>query len=214
MADSIKVILVDDHKIIRDGIKALLADITGIEFVAEADNGADAVAKVDIYDFDVVVMDINMPEMNGIEATKAIIDKLPNAKVLALSMHNDSAYITKMLQAGATGYILKGSGKEELVQAIENVANGKSYFSGEVSDKMMEQFMKNKSAPQVKDDLLSRRELEILRFISDGLTNAVIAEKLFISERTVDSHRRNILQKLNVKNSAEMVKFAYTNGLI
>jgi two-component system nitrate/nitrite response regulator NarL len=209
----IKVLLVDDHKIIRDGIKALLADIKNIEFVAEAQNGEEAIAKAEIYEFDIILMDITMPGINGIEATRRIISLKPDAKVLALSMHNDSAYISAMVEAGASGYLLKGSGKEELISAIENVANGNKNFTGEVAEKMVSYYINKKANPNLNPSL-SKREIQILQNIANGLTNIEIANKLFISERTVDAHRRNLLQKLHVKNSAEMIKFACANNII
>jgi DNA-binding NarL/FixJ family response regulator len=163
-------------------------------------------------------MDIKMPEMNGIEATEEIIKLHPNTKVLAISMFDEQRYIVKMLQAGALGYVLKNTGKNEMVNAINSIMAGESYFSQEVSNIMMSQFMTrgglNQTLEPKNDITLTKRETEIIRMISEELTNSEIADRLGISSRTVDTHRRNLLQKLDVKNTAGLVKYAMVNHLL
>lgn len=138
----LRVMLVDDHQIIREGIKALLADVPGIDFVTEADNGEDALAKYEIYDVDLVIMDVQMPELDGVEATKQLMKDFPDAKVLGFTMHTEEATIGDMIKAGALGYVLKNSGKEELLQAMEKVSKGEYYFSSDVSEKLLNELVK------------------------------------------------------------------------
>lgn len=138
----LRVMLVDDHQIIREGIKALLADVPGIDFVTEADNGEDALAKYEIYDVDLVIMDVQMPELDGIAATKQLIKQFPDAKVLGFTMHTEENTIADMIKAGALGYVLKNSGKEELLIAIEKVSKGEFYFSSDVSDTLLKDLVK------------------------------------------------------------------------
>lgn len=216
--NKIKILIVDDHPMIRHGIKSLLSDEPMLNVAAEANNGKEAVELVGKENFDLIIMDIKMPEMTGIEATEAILAKHDNVKVLAMSMYDEQRYIVKMLQAGALGYILKNTGKQELLNAIHTVMDGESYFSQEVSSIMMSQFMSRKSssfADLAKPDItLTKRETEIIRLISEELTNAEIADKLGISPRTVDTHRRNLLQKLDVKNTAGLVKYAIQHNIL
>lgn len=215
----IKVLLVDDHKIIRDGIKAMLSDAENIEIVGECEDGSLVVPFLDKNEVDIIFMDVSMPKQNGIETTKQVIEKYPKAKVIALTMHNQESYITKMLKVGAVGYVLKNTGCDDLLSAIKSVNEGQSYFSSDVSEIMMSKFMKKPTDNYVNPDMISTedlttREKEIIKLISDELTNNEIAEKLFISPRTVDTHRRNLLQKLGVKNTAGLVKFAMNNNLL
>lgn len=218
MGKKIKALLVDDHKIIRDGIKSMLKIDKEIEVVAEAENGALAINYLEEHhkEIDIVLMDINMPELNGIDAVEIIAKRFPDMKVLALTMHAEEAYIINMIKAGALGYILKESGREELVSAVKAVASGKKYYSNDVSVTMINSMMHGsttKSNGKHSSELTSR-EMEVLSFIVDGHTNVEIADKLFISNRTVDTHRRNLLQKLNLRNTAELVRHAIKNGLV
>ena len=221
----IKILLVDDHKIIRDGIKALIQSEANIEIVGECGDGIEVSVFLENNDVDVVLMDINMPEMNGIEATSVVSEKFPNVGVLALTMHDEEGYISKVLKAGALGYVLKHVGRTELLKAIKKVANKENYFSDDVAAIMMSKYMKQggtsnnpplkkKSTSLISIDELTKREVEILSLISEEMTNNEIGEKLFISPRTVDTHRRNLLQKLGVKNTAGLVKFAVQNNLV
>jgi DNA-binding NarL/FixJ family response regulator len=216
----IKVLIVDDHKIVRDGIKALLQNIKNIQWVGDCKDGSEVVGFLNKKIADVILMDIMMETINGIEASKIVLEKFPNIRILALSMNNEYDYIQEMLKVGAAGYILKNSSSEELITAIETVATGKPYFSPEVTDIVMNKYMnqgkktKSTSKNQSLADQLTKRELEVLELIAQELTNIEISEKLFISRRTVDTHRRNLLQKIGVKNSIGLIRFAYSNGLI
>ncbi len=218
MSEQIKILLVDDHPMIRHGIKALLEDVPEFEIIGEGNDGTDALEMYHPDKVDLVIMDIKMPNMDGIEATTHIIEKYKDARVLALSMYDEQRFIVKMLQAGAMGYVLKNTGKKELEKAIRTILGGESYFSQEVSSIMMSQFMGNTSVKKydpVKSNVaLTKREAEIIRMIAEEFTNTQIAEKLGISPRTVDTHRRNLLQKLDVKNTAGLVKFAIQNDLL
>lgn len=216
----IKILLVDDHKIIRDGMKALLFGNSDIEIVGECNDGDEVLPFLEKNEVDVIIMDINMPVLNGIDATTKIIEKYPEMKILALSMHNEEGYISKILKAGAMGYVLKNTGKKELIEAISKVYENGNYFSDEVATIMMSKYMKNNNSRQkqprslARVENLTKREVEILSLIAEEMTNVEIGDKLFISPRTVDTHRRNLLQKLGVKNTAGLVKFAMQNGLL
>ncbi len=211
--ETIKILLADDHLMIRDGIKLMLKKSLGMEIVAEASNGAEVISYLEKYasKIDIVLMDINMPEMNGIEATQIITDKFKPVKVLVLTMHAEGTYITNMLKAGALGYVLKESGTDELITAIKTVANGQKYYTNEVSVTLINSLM---SDDKPKDSQLSERELEVLAHIATGETNKKIGDKLCISGRTVETHRRNILEKLAVKNTAEMIRYAIENRIV
>jgi DNA-binding NarL/FixJ family response regulator len=183
------------------------------EIVAEASNGGEVIAYLteNPNTIDVVLMDINMPVMTGIEATQIITDRFSNIKVLALTMHAEETYITNMLKAGALGYILKESGTSELVSAIKSVASGQKYYSNEVSVTMINSLMSNDK--KISSDL-SDREIEVLGHIASGSTNKEVGEILCISGRTVETHRRNILSKLDARNTAEMIRYAIENNLV
>lgn len=214
-APTINICIIDDHSLIRDGIKSSLENFSGLTVVAEATNGKQALDALAGKSIDIVLMDISMDVMNGIEATKKIRKIFPEIKILALTMHDDDSHILHMLKAGAMGYVLKSEPSENLVKAIEAVLMGKTYFSKKVSDIMMNRFMSIKTKKSTFGfDQLTKREIEILLLISNGLTNPQIADKLFISHRTVDSHRRNLIQKLNVKNTAGLVMAAVKNGVV
>lgn len=213
--EKIRTLLVDDHKIIRDGIKSILNSSKEINVVAEAENGVEAINYLEKYSdsVDVVLIDINMPELNGIDATQIITKLYKHINVLALTMHLEGTYIINMIKAGALGYILKESGSKKLTEAIKAVANGKKYYSDEVSVSVINSIVDDNN--KTNDPFnLSEREIEILNNVVIGDTNVEIAKKLAISNRTVDTHRRNIMKKLNVKNTAEMVRFAMKEGLI
>jgi DNA-binding NarL/FixJ family response regulator len=212
----IRVLIVDDHQIIRDGVKALLNKAEGIKIVKEASNGVEAlnILKADSSTLDVVLMDIGMPEMDGIAATKKITDEFPEIKVLALSMHDDESHIINMLQNGASGYVLKTIGKQELISAIKRVATGQSYFTNEASAVLLGYLSRKEHSNRgAASNKLTKREIEIISLIANEYTNNQIAEKLYISPRTVDTHRRNLLQKLNAKNTAGLVKYAINHHL-
>jgi len=209
------ILLTDDHKIIRDGIRSMLEDTIGFDIIGEAENGKQAVNICRQETVDLVIMDITMPEMDGIEATRIIREEHPDTKVLALTMMKDDERIRQMIQAGSSGYILKNSGKEELIEAIEAILQEKHYFSDETTHSIMMDLVKNKGQRTHTNshEDLTDRETEVLRHICDELTNQEIADKLFISVRTVDAHRRNLLQKTGAKNTAGLVRYAIKNNL-
>ena len=212
---NIKILLADDHKIVRDGIKLMLESQAGIDVVAEAENGMEVLKKLGHETVDLIVMDINMPEMDGITATKAIKEKYPDLKVLALTMSNDDLHIRQMIQAGASGYIMKSAGRNELKEAILTIMDGKHYFSDEATQSIMMDLVKGKGKSSSPDPIhITDRELEILELIVQEHTNQEIAEKLYISNRTVDAHRRNLLQKTGARNTAGLVKYAFQHNLV
>ncbi len=205
----IRILLVDDHALIRAGIRNSLLNQEHIEVVAEAMNGTEALVHLSTTAVDLVIMDLSMPEMSGAEATRIITERYPDVNVLVLSMHNEEARIREVLKVGALGYILKSTSMTELLEAVETVAKGEPYFTREVSAKIMNQLVRGKENEHA--DTMSRltnRELQILKLISEEFTNHEIADKLFISPRTVDTHRRNLIQKLHAKNTAGLVRYA------
>jgi DNA-binding NarL/FixJ family response regulator len=215
----IKVFLVDDHKLIRDGIKAHFDEDERFEVVGEAPNGADALARLTQIAADVVLMDINMDVMDGIECTTRISELYPDIKVLALTMLAENQHIKEMLKAGAVGYLLKNSTEQEIKQGIISVNNGLPYYSPEVMQTVMNSLAspisnkkkKSKFEPTIP---LTDREKEVLVLVIKEFTNQEIADKLYISKRTVDAHKRNLLEKTGAKNVAGLVIFALNNGII
>lgn len=208
----INVLLVDDHKLIRDGLKSIIKTTKDINVVNEFSNGTDAIKYLEkeATNIDIILMDITMPELDGIDTTEIIKKLHPKINIIALTMHAEEAYIIKMIKAGALGYVLKDSSKEILIEAIETVAKNEKYYSQEISMKLITLFI-NENQPNDPD--LSNRELEVIKYISKGLTNREIAKHIDLSDRTVETHRRNIMRKLNVKNTAELIGYAYKNGL-
>jgi len=212
---NVKILLADDHKIVRDGIKLMLEPQAGIDVVDEAQNGKEVLNKLKDHVVDIVVMDINMPEMDGITATRKVKENYPDVKVLALTMSNDDLHIRQMIQAGASGYIMKSAGRKELREAIDSIMDGKHYFSDEATESIMMDLVKGKGKSTDPDPIhITDRELEILELIVQEHTNQEIAEKLYISSRTVDAHRRNLLQKTGARNTAGLVKYAFQHNLI
>ncbi len=213
----IRIIIADDHPIVRDGLRSALETIEDLQVTGVAANGHEALELINNNPPDVLLTDISMPEMNGIELTREVSKKFPQVKIIILSMHENDAYINNALQAGAHGYLLKDSEKGELARAIQKVVAGEKYFSKSVSQ-ILVNGLYNKSTEKAGDDHdkggLSKREVEILQMIAQGLSNKEIAGSLFLSIRTVDAHRYNIMQKLNVKNTAEMIKTAVKLKLI
>ncbi|QDH79287.1 response regulator transcription factor [Echinicola soli] len=209
----INVLIADDHRMFIDGLKAMLCDIPGIKVVGEALNGKEALDYCVDQPVDIVIMDINMPVMDGVEATKQLLKCHKALKVLGLSMHNDRHFISDMLKTGAQGYILKNTGKNDLVEAIQTLHSGGTYLGEEVSKTLLTSFMKHPGKTQFYEKL-SEREMEVLGCIANGLTTQEIGDKLFISKNTVETHRKNLLYKLQAKNTAELVNNAYKRRLI
>ena len=215
---AIRVVIADDHKIIRVGLRGLLEREKDIEVTGEASSADEVLNILAIHPTDVVLMDIDLGDSNGIATTLKIKEIYPLIHVLGLTMHEEPDYIIKMLEAGASGYLLKNAGREELLAAIHAVAKGDSYFSQKVSATLLQAITRQKENPEKKkpaiETPLSDREIEVLRLITQEYSNGEIAEKLFISIRTVDTHRRNLLEKLQVKNTVGLVKYAIEKGII
>lgn len=209
----IKILIADDHQMFIDGLKSMLEETEGIEVIGEAMNGQEVIDISNRIAVDIVIMDISMPDMDGIEATKELFKKHPHIKVLGLSMFNDRNFISDLLKAGAHGYILKNTGKEELVKAIHTLESGENYLGEEVEKTLLSSFMKKTSQMQVVEKL-SEREQEVLECIATGLTTNEIAIQLFISKNTVETHRKNLLYKLKARNTAELVNNAYKQRII
>jgi len=210
---TIKVLIADDHQLFIDGIDSLLKEADGIEVVAKALNGDEVLEKLSSIEVDVALMDISMPGKDGIETTEFITQTYPNVKVIALSMHNQVPFIVKMLKAGAKGYMLKHINKADLIDSIELVHGGGIYYSPEVAVHLVTKLFKEGVSGVFPTDELSPREIEIVKLIVKGEANKNIADQLFISEATVKTHRQRILHKLNLKNTSELIKYAYQKNI-
>lgn len=212
----ISVLIVDDHAILRDGLKIAINTDENLEVAGEASEGMEAIKLIEKLDPAVVVMDINMPGMNGIETVKEIRKKNKKIKILMLTMHEDEDYIFDAISSGVDGYIFKMSDMELFIDAVKTIATGNNYYAPKVSETLIDNY-KNKQRLKLKKGEqapLTKREKEILKMIADGETTNNIAEKLFISFFTVSKHRKNIMKKLKVKNTAELVKYAFENKLV
>jgi DNA-binding NarL/FixJ family response regulator len=217
MQGKIKIILVDDHKMFREGLRFLLSKIKTTEVIAEAEDGVQLLKLLQEMTPDLVLMDINMPKMNGIEATEIALSKNPAIKVIALSMNGDENYYYKMIQAGARGFVLKQAGSEELEKAIESVMNGKDFFSPELLKNIILNMGGSKKT-QIKNEIsnidLTERERETLQLFCTGSSIKEIADKLFISPRTVEGHKARIMEKMGATNSSNLIILAIKNKLI
>lgn len=211
----VKILVADDHKVFREGIISLLQHIPELCVVAEAGTAEEAISETEKHHPNLVLMDITMGDSNGIEATEILKNNFPGLNVLVLTMHDEYSYISKVLKAGASGYILKDAGKDELISAIRAVASGNTFFSQRVSSSILRNLLPNEKIKQEKKGVaLTKREIEILKLITEEYSNTQIAAKLFISARTVDTHRRNLLEKIGVKNTAGLVKYAIKHGIV
>lgn len=216
MNKPIKILIVDDHQIVRDGLISLLSDIPQLEITGEASGYNNLVENLKRSHPDIIIMDISMPDKSGIEITEIITNDFPDIKVIILSMYINEDFIINSLKAGARGYLPKNTTKLELLEAINSVYNGEEYFAKPISDVLMKGYVKKikqtEELPE-KEGVLSTRETEILRLFVEGLSNAEIADKLFISIRTVESHKNHIMQKMGFKSTVEMVKYAIKNSI-
>ena len=208
----LKILLIDDHKIVRDGVKLYLDNRNGYEVVAEASDGHDAFNRLMHVEADLVIVDINMKGLNGIETARRIRSEYPQLKILALTMHNDYQNIKNMMDAGASGYVLKSCGEDEMIKAIDTVMAGDVYYSQEVAQTVMNN-MARKNTVTTGDTPLTPREKEIYRLIMKEYGNSEIADELFISVRTVEVHKRNLLEKTGAKNTAGLVLYAVKHNL-
>lgn len=210
--DKIKVILADDHQLFRDGIKSVLSAEQDIEVIAEANNGRELLQLINECSPQIVISDITMPDMSGIDACKEISSKYPCVKVLILSMHTNEEFIIEAIKSGAQGYLPKDTGRTDLLKAIRTLNDGNEFFSAEVSQTIIRNLMKQKDESPIST--LTQRELEIIKLVAEGLLNKEIANKLCISIRTVDAHKNNIMNKLELRTNVDLVKFAIKHKLI
>jgi two-component system response regulator NreC len=207
----IRILLVDDHVLVRQGFKMILSAQPDMQIVGEAANGREAVEAGEKLQPDVVLMDVTMPELNGIEATRRLVTASPRTRVLALSMHKDAVYVREILRAGARGYLLKDSADADLIAAVRSVAKGEGYLSPAVSDAVLTDYRRHVTDPL---DLLTTREREVLQMIAEGKTNKEIATTLNLSVYTIEAHRGRVMEKLNLHSTGELVRFALRSGLI
>jgi DNA-binding NarL/FixJ family response regulator len=211
---SVKILLADDHKITRQGLRSLLEKEPDMEVVAEAEEGRTAVRLVRELLPDVVVMDVSMPDLNGMEATHQIVAEHPNVKVIALSIHSDNLFVSEMLKSGASGYLLKDCAFEELARAIRAVVDGKTYLSPAVSGVVVDDYLHRLARTESpSSEVLTDREREVLQLIAEGKSTKQVALKLHISVKTVETHRRQIMSKLDIHTIAELTKYAIRKGL-
>jgi two-component system response regulator NreC len=211
---TIRVLIADDHTIMRAGLRSLLEKEDQIEVVAEAENGRRAVQLAIEHKPDVVVMDVSMPDLNGIEATSQVLESLPEAKVIALSMHTDKRFVMGMLRAGASGYLLKDCASQELASAIVSVASNKKYLSPDIASVVIEDSLYGvQQEGETVSSLLSPREREVLQLIAEGWSTKQIAAHLYVSGKTIETHRRQIMKKLDLHNIADLTKYAIREGL-
>jgi DNA-binding NarL/FixJ family response regulator len=213
----IKILIADDHSVVREGLRTLLGRVTDFDVIGEAADGEEAVRVTCEKKPDVAIVDISMPKVNGIEAARQIRKGSPDTRVLIFTIHENEEYVYQIIASGANGYVLKDAGKNELVAAVRAIHSGGRFFSPRVSRLIIDEFARRSQAPRVPvttgKSVLTHRESEILQYIASGLTNAEIAQKLFLSVRTVNTHRTNLMHKLDVHNTAGLVRYAMENGI-
>ncbi len=210
----ISIIIADDHQMFIDGVKSLLATEEDMVVTGEALNGNEVLALLEKAPADIILLDVNMPEMDGIEATRLIRRKYPEVKILMLTMYNKAEFIFGLMNAGASGYILKNTGRTELIAAIKSVHAGKTFYSSDVTETILQNFSKKPGEQQVEAAHLTEREKDVLKLIAREYNTAEIAAELFISPNTVETHCKNLMSKIHAKNIAGLVKFAVQTGLV
>jgi DNA-binding NarL/FixJ family response regulator len=208
----IRVVIADDHGIVRSGLKLLIDRQRDMEVVAEAHDGVAALEHTQAQRPDVAVLDVSMPRMTGLQAAREIRSHVPDTRVLLLSMHDDDRYFLEGLEAGAAGYVLKRAADTDLISAVRTVAGGRTFLSDEAQRTLMDEWLENGSP--VPDDRLTPRELEVVKLIAEAFTNRQIAQTLNLSEKTVESHRANVLSKLEMRDRVELVRYAIRRGLV
>jgi DNA-binding NarL/FixJ family response regulator len=208
-------VLADDHQIVRQGLRAILSLESGFKLIGEAANGIDTVRLVERLRPDVLVLDLMMPGLDGLEVARQVAQKSPRTRIIILSMHSNEAYVLEALRAGATGYVLKESGADELIRAIHAVAEGRRYLSPPISEEALEAYAQRaEGRPLDPISTLTSREREVLQLTAEGHSGVEIAERLFISPRTVESHRASVMRKLGVRNQKELIRYALERGLV
>jgi two-component system response regulator NreC len=211
---ALRILLADDHTMVRQGLRKVLEERPEWQVVAEAGDGHEAVRLAEVHKPNVAVLDVAMPLLNGIEATRRIVKRVPQTRILVLSMYSDEAYVTQMMKAGATGYLLKDSAGVDLLEAVQSVAQGKSYFSPAVARLMLDDYARQRGADDDRYESLSDREREIFQLVAEGKANKEIAALLFISLSTVETHRARVMEKLDLHSAAEIVLHAVRRGVI
>jgi len=214
--ETLRIVLAEDHTILREGLRALLSADPSFEIIGEAQNGREAVRCVEKLEPDLLLMDLSMPRMSGMDAIREIKKRYPEIKIIALTVHNTEEYLLTTLKAGADGYVLKDATHEELVMAIKSVMGGKSYLSPGVSEKVIEGYLDGRESNRTASpwETLSQREREVLKLIAEGFKNKEIAEDLCISLKTVEKHRANLMKKLDLHNAAALTVYAVQKGLV
>jgi DNA-binding NarL/FixJ family response regulator len=210
---SVRIIIADDHKIVRQGLRSLLENEKNYAVIAEADNGRSVIQYANELKPDIVIMDISMPDINGIDATRQIRSEQPDVKIIALSMHSDARYVLEMLDAGASGYLLKDCAMEELTQAIQNVISNQWFVSPAIAGVLIRKLNNRYSEVVVDSETLSPREQVVLRMLADGMITKNIAAELNVSIKTIETHRQHIMEKLGLHSVAELTKYAIRKGL-
>jgi two-component system nitrate/nitrite response regulator NarL len=211
----IRVLLADDHPVVRKGIRSWLSGVENLEVVDEAVNGQEAIAKVKEHNPDVVLMDVDMPKLNGLEATKLIRKDCPNTKVLILSMHTNKTVVLQIIQSGAHGYVLKDAPPADVLRAIESVDSGEPFFSPDINQIVLNQYLAETGAEQAPTAVkLTNRERQVLAMIAEGQSNKDMASKMGVGVRTVETHRERMMAKLNIHSVAGLTKFAIANGIV
>ncbi len=211
-----KVVIVEDHKLFREGLKSMLADKTGLEVVGEAGDGLEAIRIVKKIRPDMMLLDLSMPKMNGISVMKEIKSQFPETKIMALTIHESDQYVLEAFEAGADGYCLKDAGRNELMVAVDSVLQGKRYISPSISGSVLEGYLtgRKKLKAQTSWDTITQREKEVLKLLGEGYQNKEISDMLFISVKTVEKHRANIMNKLDLHNAAALTAYAIEHGLV
>jgi DNA-binding NarL/FixJ family response regulator len=212
-----KILIADDHAMVRDGVKNLIHQNKDLTVIGEARSGNETLELYDKLQPDLLIMDISMPDINGMEVSRTILARNPNANIVILSMYDDEDYISRCLEYGVKGYVVKNESGSELDYAIKSVLQGKNYFSRQAQDVIFKKYSQNVSKKKQKEEdaiNLTKREIEIIKLIADGLTSQQMADRLFISPRTVETHRANLMKKLTVKNAIELVKKAQQLNLL
>ena len=212
--DKISIVIADDHEMIIEGLKSLLDDISDIEIVGAVSDGRQLLELLKFITPDIILMDLDMPVMNGFEATQAIKKSHPDIKIIALTVHGELGVIAKLREMDMEGFLLKNTSQHELVNAIRMVHSGNRYYTSQITQKLIHSLNNNGKEIRVPEPALTDRETEILKLIAEGKSNVEIGEQLFISPRTVDTHRTNLMKKLQVNNIAGLIRFAFRSGLI